>query len=255
MWTYHGVKHHHSYLSQDCSNKIQKKIYKDSSIAKQIQCGRTKAEALVEMVLAPYSLEIILKELGDSPFSISTDASNKGNRKMFPVAIWYFDKIRGSTNAIIDFYEDSNETSVAIANKIFKCIENSELSENQLVAYGADNASVNFGVHNSVYVHLKKNNPHIKPGHCHAHILHNTIKYGLKLMNYDVEALVLKVYAEFSSSSKKNEQLKQFCEFVGCEYSSILRHVPTRFLSLYPAVDRLLKNWPALKSYFLSKGM
>lgn len=87
MWTYHGVKHHHSYLSQDCSNKIQKKIYKDSSIAKQIQCGRTKAEALVEMVLAPYSLEIILKELGDSPFSISTDASNKGNRKMFPVAI------------------------------------------------------------------------------------------------------------------------------------------------------------------------
>lgn len=68
MWTYHGVKHHHSYLSQDCSNKLQKKIYKDSDIAAKIHCGRTKAEALIEMVLAPYSLELVLKDLGDSPF-------------------------------------------------------------------------------------------------------------------------------------------------------------------------------------------
>lgn len=256
VFTYHGVKHHQSYLSQDCGNKLQKVIYSNCEIANKIKCGRTKAEAMVEMVLAPYSLERVLKDIGESPFSIATDASNKGNKKMFPVAIRYFNKERGCENAIIDFYEDADETSDAISNKIVQCIESVGLSKNNVIAYGADNASVNFGVHKSVFVHLKRKleNPNITAGHCYAHILHNTIKNALKLLTYDVEALVLKIYAEFSSSAKNNDKLKEFCKFVGEDYCTILRHVPTRFLSLYPAVDRLLTNWTALKSYFLSKG-
>jgi hypothetical protein len=34
----------------------------------------------------------------------------------------------------------------------------------------------------------------------------------------------------------------------------MLRHVGTRWLTLYPAIERLSKCWPAIKSYFLSSG-
>ena len=37
-----------------------------------------------------------------------------------------------------------------------------------------------------------------------------------------------------------------------CEFSEVLRHVPTRWMSLGKAVDRLLQNWNGITSYFKS---
>lgn len=73
-------------------NKLLGYIFKDSIIAPKIHCERTKVEALVVNVLGPYSLEIALKNLGNSYYSIATDASNKGNLKMFPMCVRYFNK-------------------------------------------------------------------------------------------------------------------------------------------------------------------
>jgi hypothetical protein len=54
----------------------------------------------------------------EQKLSISTDASNKGNIKLFTVAIHYFDVNEGLVNFIIDFYDDPNESS----NDIYKIL-------------------------------------------------------------------------------------------------------------------------------------
>ncbi|CAM5148887.1 unnamed protein product [Eretmochelys imbricata] len=256
LLTYHGVKHHHNYHSQDCGNKLYPSIFTDSKIASKIHCGRRKAEALIENVLAPHSLKLAVQDIGSASFSIVTDAWNKGNTKLFPVALHYFNKDKGSCTCILDFFEDADETSEAIANNVRSCLQNAGLIHNKIVAYGADNASVNFGKHKSVLVHLKQmlDLPNLVPGHCSTHIVHNTAKHGLKMLSYDVENLVIKVFSEFSSSAKNISELKEFFDFLETDYSEILRHVPTHFLTLFTAVDRILKHWPALKSYFVKKG-
>uniref|UniRef100_A0A8C1TIM3 Uncharacterized protein n=1 Tax=Cyprinus carpio TaxID=7962 RepID=A0A8C1TIM3_CYPCA len=255
---YHRVLHGHSYLSTDCGNKLSAKIFHDSSIATKMSCGRTKSEALVQNVLAPYSQERLATELKHTPyFSVCSDASNSGSAKLYPYTVQYFHEDEGVKYGLLEFYEDPHETSRAIYEQILHITEINGLCASQISAYGADNASVNFGKHNSVYQKLKEVSPHIVKGNCKCHLIHNTLKNANRILSaagYDVESIVLKIYSEFSCSAKKVESLKEFCEFTSVQYKEILRHVPTRWLSLLPAIQRILECWPALKSYFLSLG-
>jgi len=254
---YHTVKHNLSYNSADCAHKLNQKILHDSKIVKKMTLGRTKAEALVKDVLAPKAVGDVLKALTSDkplPFSIQTDASNKGNRKMFPLAVQYFSPECGVTNKMLDFIENPDESAAGIVALLEQSLEKFGLSLNQVTAFSADNTNVNYGIHNSVFTNLKKKQKDLLQGNCHAHILHNTVKHALDKLTVDVENVVLKVYGHFSVSAKRRESLKEFCEFCDVEFQEILRHVTTRWLSLNPAIHRLMQTWTALKSYFISLG-
>ncbi|GFV42262.1 hypothetical protein TNCV_3164931 [Trichonephila clavipes] len=66
---YHSIKHHISYVAQDCSLKVLKQVINDSDIVKQMTGGRTKCTALVNRVLC---------------FRIQWNLCRKIYRKMFP---------------------------------------------------------------------------------------------------------------------------------------------------------------------------
>ncbi|XP_060855011.1 uncharacterized protein LOC132932654 [Metopolophium dirhodum] len=55
-------------------------------------------------------------------------------------------------------------------------------------------------------------------------------KHSMKVIKYDVETLVLKVFNEFSMSSKRVDELKECFEFVQQDYHNVLRHIPVRWL-------------------------
>lgn len=101
---------------------------------------------------------------------------------------------------------------------------------------------------NSVYQKLKLAQKDV------AAVLHNVTRYAAAKLYADVENIVIKVYSHFNSSATRTAQLQEFCEFVESDESCILlRHV-TRWLSLLPALDHILKFWEALKSDFCSLG-
>ncbi|GFT82427.1 uncharacterized protein TNCV_4927801 [Trichonephila clavipes] len=134
-------------------------------------------------------------------------------------------------------------------------MDKSRLPWSRVTAYGANNASVNFGVNNFVFQKLKsEENNDIIAAHCNDHIFHNCAKNALKVMPVDVENIVMKVFAEFSCSAKKREDLKEYFDFFESEYREVIRHVPTRWLSLFNALDRMLSSWGALKRYFIEQG-
>ncbi len=117
-----------------------------------------------------------MSKLGDKRFSLSTDASNKGNIKLYPIAIQYFTKEKGIISFVLNFYEDPNETSFAIYKNLKESLEKNNLNIQNVIAYGADNASVNYGINKSVYVNLKNENDSVLKANCNCHIVHNTAK-------------------------------------------------------------------------------
>ncbi|KAL0153821.1 hypothetical protein M9458_050937 [Cirrhinus mrigala] len=254
---YHTIKHNISFISADCGHKLNQKILHDSKIVKKMSVGRTKAEAMAKDVLAPKAVADVVDVLKSDkplPFSIQIDASNKGNRKMFPLAVQYFRPEMGICNKMLDFGENADESAAGIIGFIEQSLDKFGLSLSQVTAYSADNTNVNYGIHNSVFTNLKKKQKDLLQGNCHAHIVHNTVKHALDQLTVDVENVVLKVYGHFSTSAKRRESLKDFCQFCDVEFHEILRHVSTRWLSLNPAISRLLQTWTALRSYFISLG-
>lgn len=69
----------------------------------------------------------------------------------------------------------------------------------------------------------------------------------------EIEAVVVKIYKYFHIYTIRVTQLKEFCEFADVEYKKLVQHGSTRFLSLLPAVERILNIFEGLKSYFLAQ--
>jgi len=89
-------------------------------------------EAFVQNVLCHFVIEVPLKKLKypiNLPFYLSIDASNKNNRKIFPMEIRFFDLNDEAKHYLLDFYEKSDETSESVCNTILRVIKNLRYSK------------------------------------------------------------------------------------------------------------------------------
>ena len=66
-------------------------LFASSPIAKSLSCAKTKASAIATDVLAPYFTHVVMEEIKNAfYYSLSYNASNKGNLKAFPFAVNIF---------------------------------------------------------------------------------------------------------------------------------------------------------------------
>ncbi|CAF3468027.1 unnamed protein product [Rotaria sp. Silwood2] len=243
---FHGVTHSHSYNSQACTINITKKCFPDSSIAKNITCGRTKVKVreIACNVLAPSLTYSVVLELRDF----------------------------GVKHGIIEFIEQQKESADALFTNMEYVLEANELKLNQIASLGSDNTNVNIGNNHSVFSLFNKVLPRLIKGkknsstskftqanpsicfryNCYSHILHNSVKHGNGYLLFDVEAALLKIYAHFCRSSFRSQELEKYFDFVEQEQKVILKHIRLRWLSLSPSIERLIVVHPVIKNYFLN---
>lgn len=256
-FAYHIVKHHQSFASASCVNKLFPKIFSDSNIAKKYSSAATKSTRMITKVLAPNSIVTTIDEIEKCHFySISSDASNHKAEKIFPLIIQYF-TITGIKVKLLKIGNLKGETSDIIAGFCCETLNDLKLDFKKCVAFGGDNANVNFGGRmrqgtNNVITKLKTVfGTEIEGIGCSSHILHNTMQTATDQLSCDVSMIVYKMFNYFSIYTVRTERLKDFCEFVNIHYEKLLSHSKARWLSLLPSIERILKMFEGLKSFFM----
>ena len=255
-WAYHTVKHQQSFNSNDCTSQLFKAIFPDSVVAKKFTSARTKIASIITGVLAPFAQQKVLSDLGTQPFSISVDASNHNEVKLFPLVIRFFSAKAGINVRLLDLRSMPGETSEQIMNFIVSTVEENDLDLQQLTSFCADNAPVNFGGSNqggknNVFYHLSERKTCLIPVGCPAHILHNAAEKGAECLTVDIETIVLKIGSHFKSQTGRTHSLKQFCEQLNTNYSTLPTHTPTRWLTLDAVLERMIELWKPLQAHFL----
>ena len=169
--------------------------------------------------------------------------------KLLPIlARFYKNKSNEIATKLIDFIDVRGETAEIISSEVLMVIEKFGVSD-KIVAMSADNTNSNFGglnrarrvnVHTKVKTALQRE---VIGLGCPEHIVHNTCRTAMDTIPVDVEHLLRKVYGYFHIYTVRVEALKDFCDFVGEAYQTILSHSTVRWLSMLPAVERILQMY------------
>lgn len=251
-FSYHTAQHELSFKTSDCTSKLIKKLFDP-----KFSAARTKTEAIIVNVISPYIFNALLEDLNTVNFiTITIDSSNRKDIKLTPIVVRYFTE-SGVHIKLLYFDEVPGETSDILVGHILKCLKKFDI-EHKIICVTADNTNTNFGgvnrkTENNVYRKLQKtlNRPIFGIG-CGAHILHNAVQTACDSLPLDVEATVVKLYKYFYQYTVRVTQLKEFCESADVEFKRLLSHGSTRFLSLMPALERILAQFLPLKLYFTS---
>ena len=74
------------------------------------------------------------------------------------------------------------------------------------------------------------------------------------ITKFDCEDHQVDLNYSFKRRTRRKGILREYMDFVGCEWENFTRFVSTRWLSLETCCDKELKKFETLKSMFISKG-
>jgi hypothetical protein len=217
---------------------------------------------MINGALAPECHKSLVTTMQEEPFSLSTDGSNdNGLEKMNPLSVRIFDiKKRCVSTQLLDMCLTSGPDAgkaACIFEKIDEVMVSNNINWINCLAFSLDNTSVNLGKHNSIKTRVTQKNPETFFMGCPCHIVHNTAEKGAQVFSdvsgFQLEELLVDIYFWFDKSTQRKAGLEDYCKFCDIEYRKVLKHVSTRWLSLELAIDRILKQYAALRSYFLSE--
>jgi len=206
-------------------------------------------------VLSAEKKKSVIDDLRKTPFSIGVDGSNDTDSKMHPIIVTYFDEKSGlissgllNLNPIKD-----RSTGKNIAQSIIQVFEKLDIPIKNCIAFGADNAPVMLGEKSGVAFFLKEKHREIIPIGCSCHLINLAAQKAAAVLPADIEQTVIDIFYFLEKSANRKESLKEFQRLHNTEIRKILKHVPTRWLSLNKCLGRLVGQWQPLLHYFLKE--
>ncbi len=234
--------------------KLMKKVCKDSKIAEQIKCGRTKATGILTKVTGEESHEQLLIVLKERKFPLIVDEStDKGCVKHLCMVARVFDNESVSDNFLTLIPLKDATAQTLYSSVVIFFTDNKIPYKENLIGFAADGANSMLGAHKSLSAILKADIPHLFIMKCICHSLALCASHACQKLPRSVEDLARDIYSYFNCSPKRIGELEESQVFTNIKPHKILHPCQTRWLSLHMVVSRLLEQYEALKLYFIDE--
>ena len=246
------VEHNISIAASDHAGPLFRAMFPDSNIAKDYSCARTKTTCIIQECSASAREEVASK-MRNGPFIIGTDGSQEGSEKLFPIVVRFLDGTMGEIKTALLANPTCNESSTG--ENIFKLLDNElercEVPWQNCLSLVCDNANVMTGINKGVISYVRQKAPNVHLAGCICHLLHLAVKKAIKASSkFDVDDILRQVNWYLSKSSNRLLRLQVLQKECGVPQHKILEHVPTRCLSMGPALARVIEQWKPLGMLF-----
>lgn len=208
-------------------------------------------------MLAPHFNEELKDDIDGNSYSLIIDElTDISVKKCLGVVVKYYSMLRSKTiSTSLGLVELDSSNAEAITNALIMLLEECKLNLNQLTGIGTDNASVMTGVNSGVYKILKENHslPNLILVRCVCHSIQLAVSHAsIDTIPRNIEFLQRETYNWFKISSKRLLEYKELYRTInpGEEPLKILKTCDTRWLSVEPAVARILSQWQELTLHF-----
>ena len=134
-------------------------------------------------------------------------------------------------------------TSQNLFRALKESLEKYGLDFSNAIAFMSDMANVMKGSQSGVQKLIKNEIPSLYDVGCICHLADLTIKAGVQSLPIDIDQLFVDIFYHFHHSSKRHQQFADLWQSLfSTEPDIILKHCPTRWLSLLRCVGRYLKQ-------------
>ena len=128
----------------------------------------------------------------------------------------------------------------------------------KLIALARDGPNVNKTILNELQQMIKDDYPQfagfVDIGSCVLHVVHNAFGKGLEKYGKEVDQLCLDLHSIFKHSAARREDYKQLQFDMGVDLHTFQQHTEVRWLSIGPAISRIMEQWDAICQFIKDLG-
>ena len=258
MWALKVAQSNYSYSSYDETPALFKKMF-PGDVAEHFSMSKSKISYLLSDGLGPHYRREMCASIREtkSAFTLQYDeTANSQNRKQCDLLLRNWSEATGEIRvqflkALMFGHAKGKDVSAAILETLQE--DGYQLPLAQLISVGSDGPNVNKTIWTFINEHMKESDLHgILPFiPCNLHIVHNAFRQGLNIFGEQAEQLVLDLFYFLKASPCRKEDFFETQLGLGLDEGMFIKHVQSHWLTLIPAVKRVLKNWEAVEKYFL----
>lgn len=222
-------------------------------ISKSFKLSRSKVSYVISDGLGPYFQKKLIYGINSSQNPVTLHYDETTTAQVLKQMDLHF---REEQNEIVRrFYTAlmfGHAEGAKVAAAMVEQLEGDGVNPSYILTLSSDGPNVNKTIFRAVNKSLKESgNPGmINIGTCNLHVVHNSFCKALEAYGSPVDDLAVDIHSFLKISSARREDFKFIQLEEEVDTHTFLRHVPSRWLTLGPVVDRLIEQWEPLQKYF-----